>query len=241
MFPDTALLRQYSYPYYLTGLLCPAALRARLFALAALEAELCTIPAKTSEAMLGVLRLQWWQQELKRTLTSDPPSNHPLLQHLLSLHHTHPFDPEALHHLIQAHALWLEEAPPSEEALLAYTDHVDATLLRQALAPLGEGSAALEPLLMPISRAIGVLRITAKLDPSPTWTEQIQQATETVTQARTHLRAKALSPAQKPAYQLLIRLHRLATWSVKQASANQHPPHIAPLTTRGFLHVLTGV
>jgi phytoene synthase len=59
---------------YLAVLHAPAAARAGLFALFALDLELAQVVASTTEPLLGEIRLAWWREQLDRLDTAPAPA-----------------------------------------------------------------------------------------------------------------------------------------------------------------------
>jgi phytoene/squalene synthetase len=60
----TALARTHDYDRYLCTLFAPACARPALWAALVLGHELLRIPSVTSEEMVGLVRLKWWQEQI---------------------------------------------------------------------------------------------------------------------------------------------------------------------------------
>ena len=73
-----ALVRARDRDRFLATLYAPAAVRPALFALHALDLELASVVATTTEAMLGEIRLAWWRESLTK-LDAAPPPAQPVL------------------------------------------------------------------------------------------------------------------------------------------------------------------
>ncbi len=63
--PVAALVRERDRDRYVATLWAPAAARAGLFALHALDLELMAVVRTTTEPMLGQIRLAWWRERLE--------------------------------------------------------------------------------------------------------------------------------------------------------------------------------
>jgi NADH dehydrogenase [ubiquinone] 1 alpha subcomplex assembly factor 6 len=76
-----AYVRLHDYERYLCSLFAPAAMRPQLWATQAIAQELFRIPVIASEAMVGMVRLKWWQEEIFTHYagTATAPPDHPTL------------------------------------------------------------------------------------------------------------------------------------------------------------------
>lgn len=72
--PCADLVRQRDLDRYLATLYAPAAARAGLFALHALDLELAEVARTTTEPMLGQIRLAWWREQLQGLDASATPA-----------------------------------------------------------------------------------------------------------------------------------------------------------------------
>ena len=68
------LVRKRDRDRYLATLYAPADVRPALFALHALDLELASVVATTTEALLGEIRLAWWREALAKLDTAPPPA-----------------------------------------------------------------------------------------------------------------------------------------------------------------------
>ncbi len=75
------LARDHDYERYLCSLFAPAPYQSDLWALLALGHELLKIPENVSDAMVGLVRLKWWQEQLEAVSHGkDAPDNIAVLQ-----------------------------------------------------------------------------------------------------------------------------------------------------------------
>jgi phytoene synthase len=91
---------------YYALLFAPAAARAGLTALAAYRAEVLEIPREVSDAGVGAVKLNWWQEELERLAAGEP--RHPVSQALQPALRDHQLDMDGLGEVIEASRMDLE-------------------------------------------------------------------------------------------------------------------------------------
>ena len=116
---------------YLCALSAPSAVRPHLLALAAYLSELSRLGTKTSEPMLGRIRLQWWVDVLPGVTGGRAPS-HPIAGALAQSG----FSLNTLRALTEAHGYLFEEGPASLAEIAAFGEAVGenaATLSCDAL------------------------------------------------------------------------------------------------------------
>lgn len=73
------LVRRVDEDRWLASRFAPAAVRARLIALYALNYEIARTPETVSEAALGDIRLEWWRSALEEIADGNSPRSHPAL------------------------------------------------------------------------------------------------------------------------------------------------------------------
>lgn len=110
--PVGALARAGDEDRFLAALCAPAAMRERLFALIAFNAELAKIPASVSEPLLGEIRLTWWAEALDDLFDRGAARGHEAMQALAAAHGAAPLHRPSLERLVSARrfALGLEDA-----------------------------------------------------------------------------------------------------------------------------------
>lgn len=80
-------VRSQDYDHYLCTLFAPAGTRHDLWVVLALSCELLRIPGTVSEAMMGMVRLKWWQEHIERIGRGETSQlhEHPVLPLLAPL------------------------------------------------------------------------------------------------------------------------------------------------------------
>lgn len=151
-----SLIRRVDNDRWLASRFAPAAARARLIALYAVNYEIARTGEVVREAALGDIRLQWWRDALAETATGAPPRAHPALQALASVF------PEAagpLQALADARRADLDSAPFETWAdIERYIDATAGVLIRLAIdACAPESSAELAGFSRSAARAWGLI------------------------------------------------------------------------------------
>ena len=109
------------------ALAAPAALRAPLIGLWALNLEIARAAWASREAALCEIRLQWWDEALAALASGEAPERHPALQ-VLAPHLNAPAI-SALREIVAARRADLETAPFADRAaLLGYLDQTGGAL-----------------------------------------------------------------------------------------------------------------
>jgi Squalene/phytoene synthase len=72
-------VRTHDYERYVCTLFAPAKARPHLWSALGLAYELLRIPSSTSEQMVGLVRLKWWQERIAQCFTGTPQDAPPLL------------------------------------------------------------------------------------------------------------------------------------------------------------------
>jgi len=96
-----ALVRQHDYERYICTLFAPAKARPHLWMLQTIAYELLRVPSASSEEMIGLIRLKWWQEEITK-LYNTSAHTHPTLQLSAPLVATSPLSPADYQPLIDA-------------------------------------------------------------------------------------------------------------------------------------------
>jgi len=136
----SALVRERDRERYLATLYAPAAARAALFGLHALDLELAEIVRTTTEPMLGQIRLAWWREQLQ-ALDAGTRSAQPVLLGLAGHVLPQGVSGASLEPLEDA-ALTLLEGELGSENLKAYAAARGGTLFEAALRTVGGGDEA---------------------------------------------------------------------------------------------------
>jgi hypothetical protein len=75
-------IRLHDYDRYICSLFVSRDVRTKIWGVLELGHELMHIPMRTSEEMVGLVRLKWWQEEIQRMQQMDYTSPTPLLQQI---------------------------------------------------------------------------------------------------------------------------------------------------------------
>ncbi len=147
-------LRSTDYARYAQVIFAPdAKSRTLLAALSLLQQELASIPATTTEPMVGLIRLQWWREALE-ALSAGTVKEHPVLTGLAPLYADNP-PPEALtERLLTAYERQVEaEAQGDMAAFARRAEDTEGALFALFLHALGVEEEALTKALPPMSTA----------------------------------------------------------------------------------------
>lgn len=129
-------LRRTDNDRFLTALFAPATRRDGLLALYAFNAELARIREQVREPMMGMIRLQWWRDEIAKLYEGKGDGRHAMLAALASAIVRSKLPQALFQTLINAREADLSATPhATQDAFLAYA--------AQTSAPLGEAAARL--------------------------------------------------------------------------------------------------
>lgn len=134
-----AQLRQADPALYLLSLFAPADRREAIWALFLFKHEIAKVRVSVSETTLGLIRLQWWRDEIAKIYAGETGGQNPILSTLAPAIKKHDLPHEHFETLIYAHEFDLEDmAPPNREGLRHYADFTTTPLLLLALQIAGE-------------------------------------------------------------------------------------------------------
>ncbi len=126
---------------YLLSLFAPAAVRPALWVLFLFNHELVRNRSMVSETRLGLIRLQWWRDELTKIYDGGAGGQIPILSTLAPLIHNGTLPFEYFEALLYAREFDLEDvAPANFEGLKNYCDFTTTPLSRLALKIVGESA-----------------------------------------------------------------------------------------------------
>lgn len=135
----TRLVRNHDRPRYYSCLFAPAGRRDHLFALYAMNSEICRIPESVAEPGLGDVRLQWWQDAI---LAADAGGDTPVMRGLIRAMQSCRLPADALAQLVEAHRNDLYGDPPATlQDLEGYFGRTDSALFQLASLILGSKGA----------------------------------------------------------------------------------------------------
>ncbi|PZQ44035.1 MAG: phytoene/squalene synthetase, partial [Micavibrio aeruginosavorus] len=114
---------------YLLSLFAPRAVRPELWALFSFNAELVKTRSMVSNTQLGLIRLQWWRDEINKIYDGGDGGQIPQLSTLAPLIHRGDLPHEWFEALLYAREFDLEDvAPASAEGLKNYCDFTTTPL-----------------------------------------------------------------------------------------------------------------
>lgn len=155
-----ALVRDRDPDRFLIALMMPQAAREDLFALFAFNHEIAKTREVVSETRLGLIRLQWWRDQIDNIYRGGEVPEHEVLQPLARAIVEHTLTQEYFERLIYAREFDLEDVlPASLEGLLNYADFTSTPLMKLALQILGEEPEAMAVQPVAVNYALsGIIR-----------------------------------------------------------------------------------
>ena len=147
-------------------LISDAAVRNDVLAVLAFAAELARVRAVVSEALLGEIRLTWWQEALDEIREQRPVRRHPTVQALAEAIQTRDLSPVLLSSLIEARIEDLGGAVFDDpDKVMAHIDQTSVALSALVLQILSPGTDL--HAVQAVSRAYGLarLRLAGRLTP----------------------------------------------------------------------------
>ncbi len=128
------LLRRSDKDKFLLSMFMPANLREDLWSLFAFNYEISKTRAVVSDTNLGLIRLQWWRDEIARIYDGEIIIDHEILKPLSLAVKNHNLSREHFDMLLHAREFDLEDVAPSNmEGLLNYADFTTTPLLKLSL------------------------------------------------------------------------------------------------------------
>lgn len=126
---------------YLLSLFAPRAMRPALWALFLFNHELVRTRAMVGDTSLGLIRLQWWRDEITRIYRGGSGGEVPILSTLAPVIHAQDLPQDWFEDLLLAREFDLEDvAPASWQGLCNYADFTTTPLNRLALKITGESA-----------------------------------------------------------------------------------------------------
>jgi phytoene synthase len=165
------LLREQDVDLWLASLFAPAKARPHLHAIGAFAIEVAGVRAKTSQPLLGEMRLRWWYEALEAASgegageESGGARAHPVADALIDTLDAHAIAREDVIRLLEAHVFDLYDDPmETMDALEAYCDHVFGSPMRwRAIVIDAEDARRLDEALRSAGRAAGLTYILRAL------------------------------------------------------------------------------
>lgn len=139
------LVREHDPDRFLLSLFAPPDRRAGLWALFAFNHEIAKTREVVSDSTLGLIRLQWWRDEIGRIYAGQGVSEHEVLQELAEAIRLYDLPQEHFDTLSYAREFDLENVCPANlEGLLNYCDFTSTPLYKLAVQIAG-GEPEMEP------------------------------------------------------------------------------------------------
>lgn len=133
-----AQVRQGDRDRYLALLFASAQARSGLAAIAAFNFELAKAASDISEAMLGLVRLQWWREVVEEIESGGPVRRHPVAEALSAATRGKQLPAKRMLAMIEARETELEtDGPPTQLQFDARADATAANLIRLSLQVVG--------------------------------------------------------------------------------------------------------
>lgn len=124
---------------YLLSLYCPRSVRPLLWALFLFNHEITRTREMVTDTNLGLIRLQWWRDEIGKIYAGGDGGQIPILSTLAPAIHQQGIPQELFDTLIYGHEFDLEDvAPATFDGLAHYVDFTTTPLTKIALRLLGE-------------------------------------------------------------------------------------------------------
>ncbi len=143
---------------YLLSLFAPPSARAPLWALFLLKHEIARTRSMVSNTQLGLIRLQWWRDEIAKIYQGGSGGEIPILSTLAPVIREKALPQDLFETLIFAHEFDLEDVPPENfDGLKNYADFTTTPLNTLALKIIGE--TASEEEIRHISMNLGLLEV----------------------------------------------------------------------------------
>ncbi len=143
---------------YLLSLFSPMASRPALWALFLFNHEIVRTRSVVSDTRLGLIRLQWWRDEIAKIYAGGDGGQIPILSTMAPVIHAQAVPQELFETLIYAREFDLEDvAPASVEGLRHYADFTTTPLNKIALRIVGEEATDAE--IQAVSSNFGLIEV----------------------------------------------------------------------------------
>lgn len=156
-------MRQADADRFILSMFVPVGVREDLWTLFAFNCEIAKTRDVVSETTLGLIRLQWWRDEIGKIYEGGDVSPHEILKPLSEVIKRYGLPREHFDQLIYAREFDLEDVLPGNvEGLFNYCDFTTAPLLALAVQICGDDPSqeVIQPIAINYALA-GVLRSTA--------------------------------------------------------------------------------
>jgi len=133
--------------------------RAEVLSLFAFLETLRDISERTTEPLMGEIRLRWWYEAIDEIAEGRPVRYHPLTEALKTMVEHYGLPTETFHDLIEGQMPLLDKGPLTIKEALGVVDRGEGNLLRLSAQVLGETTD-----LTDVARLYGLAQIKAKRD-----------------------------------------------------------------------------
>lgn len=130
--------------------------RAEVMALFAFLETLRDIPARTTDPLMGEIRLRWWYEAIDEIAEGRPVRYHPLTEAIKAIVGRYDILPAVFHDMIEGQMPLLDKGVLTVRDALGVVDRGEGHLFRLAARVLGEGDN-----LTDIARLYGMVQIKA--------------------------------------------------------------------------------
>lgn len=125
------LVQHNDYDRYLISLRAPKKVQHYLWALFAFNHETAKTREIVTETQLGLIRLQWWREEIDKIYTGQPCKDNQILPALADAINDCQLTKDHFETLLYAREFDLEDIPPENlEGLVSYADFTNTPLLK---------------------------------------------------------------------------------------------------------------
>lgn len=154
------LVREQDSDRFFLSMFVPADRREDVWALMAFNHEIAKTREVVSETQLGLIRLQWWRDQIANIYAGGSIPEHEILKPLATAIKAHDLPQDLFDTLVYAREFDLEDvAPSSLEGLLHYADLTSTPLMRLILKVVGEDEAGEPVSVVGVNYALaGLLR-----------------------------------------------------------------------------------
>lgn len=128
--------------------------RAEVLALFAFLETLRDIPERTTEPLMGEIRLRWWYEALDEIAEGRPVRYHPLTEAIKAMVARYDLSPAVFQDMIEGQMPLLDKGALTVKEALGVVDRGEGNLFRQAAQVLGENTTLTE-----IARLHGMTQI----------------------------------------------------------------------------------
>lgn len=151
-------LRQVDPDRYFISLFAPADRREALWTLFLFNHEISKTRFTVTETQLGLIRLQWWREEIGKMYAGQAAPDNPVLKGLEDAIEGFALPQALFDNLIYAHEFDLEDVPPTGfKGLKSYADLITTPLNKLALQIAGDDIS--EEIIQSISIRYGLLKL----------------------------------------------------------------------------------